>query len=539
MKRRIISLLSLVLIGAGLVACSDSAPSYEITRWQILADQDPSIEKAKASTGWQPVTVPTMFVAPYPVKRAIQYVWFRAEFELDNPAAFQGISLGRVYFIDRVYINGTMVGQRWTTEFQDLHYPRNYPIPDALLKKGKNEVYIYLGLYGIEYGGLSDRIVLKPGPQFLRTTILQEFLYRQLTVGILVLFFAQMIFSIIMLAVHRKDPVNLITAGIFILWITYLAAIFSPYYPFSIDFRISYLWACEAIAPILFYLFITHYYRVFLPWITRIFIPVMLILATLPFINMDTTSPWYLGRISGIITLVICIPVCFYTILHTYRVKQTHSIIYVSVFGIMPAMVIVFDIIGYLWFLHYAPLWHIYFLPAMVVLFMLLRIRDTVKKEIELEVLYHRLREQISDTRSMADRQGLTLTASMEKKLQSVIEFLRENFRSDISREGLARTMDLSPDHMSRMFKSYTGKRINDYINELRIEEAMKLLTETDEKIIDIAFAVGFESLVTFNRAFLKVKNMTPSEYRNSLKYGGHPGETMSPSPSPDDESDE
>ncbi|HNV47732.1 MAG TPA: helix-turn-helix transcriptional regulator, partial [Spirochaetota bacterium] len=59
-----------------------------------------------------------------------------------------------------------------------------------------------------------------------------------------------------------------------------------------------------------------------------------------------------------------------------------------------------------------------------------------------------------------------------------------------------------------------TGRKIGDYVNELRVRDAAAMLDGTSENIIDIAFAVGFESLRTFNRAFLKVMNVTPTEYR-------------------------
>ena len=67
----------------------------------------------------------------------------------------------------------------------------------------------------------------------------------------------------------------------------------------------------------------------------------------------------------------------------------------------------------------------------------------------------------------------------------------------------------------SQFFKLYTGKKINDYINELRVQVAADKLRKTDENIIDIAFEVGFESLTTFNRTFARIMNITPGKYRS------------------------
>lgn len=100
------------------------------------------------------------------------------------------------------------------------------------------------------------------------------------------------------------------------------------------------------------------------------------------------------------------------------------------------------------------------------------------------------------------------------KKLERAIAFIQENYLSDISREGLAAQVDLSPNYFSALFAEYTGKKLNDYINDLRIIKAAELLKTTNEKVIDIACAAGFENLRTFNRAFKKKMGITPQEYR-------------------------
>ncbi len=107
-----------------------------------------------------------------------------------------------------------------------------------------------------------------------------------------------------------------------------------------------------------------------------------------------------------------------------------------------------------------------------------------------------------------------SITSSIEEKIKQAMAYLTENYTSNISREGLAASLNMHPDSLGRFFKMYTGKRINEFINDLRISEAAAQISSTDKSIIDIAFAVGFESLTTFNRAFMKVMKMTPSEHR-------------------------
>lgn len=128
---------------------------------------------------------------------------------------------------------------------------------------------------------------------------------------------------------------------------------------------------------------------------------------------------------------------------------------------------------------------------------------------IENSILKQRL--MINSNRSYSKR---PLTKNLEVKIIKAIEYIEENFKFDISKEGLAEFLDINSDNLGRFFKNYTNLKIGDYINKLRVKEAAKLLVKSDKNITDIAYAVGFDYLSTFNRAFLKIMNITPTKYR-------------------------
>ncbi len=108
-----------------------------------------------------------------------------------------------------------------------------------------------------------------------------------------------------------------------------------------------------------------------------------------------------------------------------------------------------------------------------------------------------------------------SLTEFTREKIKEVIAYITTNYTSPkMCRQYLADSVGINPDHMGKFFKQLTGKKVNDYINELRIKDAADKLIKTDDNIINIAFAVGFDSLTTFNRAFFKIMNVTPSKYR-------------------------
>ena len=68
-----------------------------------------------------------------------------------------------------------------------------------------------------------------------------------------------------------------------------------------------------------------------------------------------------------------------------------------------------------------------------------------------------------------------------------------------------------------RQFKKYTGQTITNYINHLRVQEAINQLKVEDDKIITVAYSVGFESLSTFYRVFKDVTGKSPTDYKDSV----------------------
>jgi AraC family transcriptional regulator of adaptative response / methylphosphotriester-DNA alkyltransferase methyltransferase len=79
------------------------------------------------------------------------------------------------------------------------------------------------------------------------------------------------------------------------------------------------------------------------------------------------------------------------------------------------------------------------------------------------------------------------------------------------------------PHHrMARIFKKYYAVTPKKYYDNLRIEEAKKKLSQTDETILDIAYSIGFQSLSAFYKFFQKNTNSSPSKYRKEQRHGVH-----------------
>jgi len=111
-----------------------------------------------------------------------------------------------------------------------------------------------------------------------------------------------------------------------------------------------------------------------------------------------------------------------------------------------------------------------------------------------------------------------------ESRLARVFEFATLHFRESVSLPQLAEAARMSPAAFSRYFKRATGRAPSDFLNDLRIEYASRLLRETTRTVADIAADTGYSTLTNFNRRFRERVGMTPSVYRKLFEMKGSAG---------------
>ena len=102
--------------------------------------------------------------------------------------------------------------------------------------------------------------------------------------------------------------------------------------------------------------------------------------------------------------------------------------------------------------------------------------------------------------------------------IAGAISYIDENFREDITIEKVARIAMLSQSYFSYLFKSMTNRTFVEYLNELRLREAMRLLNETGKRVVDICFECGFNNVNHFNRTFKNYAGISPLQYRRGNK---------------------
>jgi len=91
---------------------------------------------------------------------------------------------------------------------------------------------------------------------------------------------------------------------------------------------------------------------------------------------------------------------------------------------------------------------------------------------------------------------------------------ITSNLAEPVAMADIASELGMSESRFSRFFKRSTGNSFTDFVNRVRINSACHLLMQTDHYVTDICYQVGFNNVANFNRRFLEIKGMTPTEFR-------------------------
>ncbi len=105
------------------------------------------------------------------------------------------------------------------------------------------------------------------------------------------------------------------------------------------------------------------------------------------------------------------------------------------------------------------------------------------------------------------------------KPIVQAMDYIYQNYSDiELGINDIADYVRLSTGHLCVLFKKETGKTLNNYISEVRITQAKRLLEEKNLKVYEISEAVGFQSSQYFSQVFYKLAGMTPNEYQKGNK---------------------
>ena len=113
----------------------------------------------------------------------------------------------------------------------------------------------------------------------------------------------------------------------------------------------------------------------------------------------------------------------------------------------------------------------------------------------------------------------IQLKSSDEKLIQKVLKIVNDNMNNpELNVEDIAHQIGISRVHLYRKLKKLTNQSASDFIKNIRLNQATKLLNSKSLTISEIAFATGFSNVSTFSRNFKNLYGLTPKEYRESIR---------------------
>jgi YesN/AraC family two-component response regulator len=99
-------------------------------------------------------------------------------------------------------------------------------------------------------------------------------------------------------------------------------------------------------------------------------------------------------------------------------------------------------------------------------------------------------------------------------RISDVLNYVKVNYKEDITLTGISKIASLTPQSFCRLFKKRMKKHFLEYLNEVRISNACKLLIETDLSISEVAYDCGYKTVSNFNKLFKKIVGTTPKTYK-------------------------
>ncbi len=511
-------LIFIILILSGFIfaSCSEPSQSIAVGNLQIIYSSNSSLETIASRKDWKPIINPLYINGSNLSFNDYTQIWIKGEFTITgDPAVYSGIYLKSGLMTETVYLNNVFIGKKPIGRIVDLIMPGQYPVESTLLKTGKNVVYIHMGIPPMTNVNFSSYMRIQSKNDFEKTKSRNYLLYYQGLIAMIIIISSFIVMQVINYFFDRKTRTRLIYLSGLIAGIIVLSILLVRFDKIDMGLLLTFLYACVPPGFIYLMFLIQSMYGIFLLHINRAAFVVMIIFT----MAICLLNGHILIQTIVLSSAIIMIVGCAVYLLHClHRIKANKILLPFIIGGVAIMIISIFLQIFIPHFdIYYPRFANMYQFLLYLLAAIIYEAFDTRKKRIKIDRLYTTLKQTKSQAKSQA-KATLTITDSSREKLEIIKTFIHKNYTSDISREGLASAVDINPNYLSTLFKAYTGKKINEYINSIRIKEAAKQLVNTDKKIIDIAFSTGFENLATFIRIFKNEMETTPSQYRKNMK---------------------
>lgn len=128
------------------------------------------------------------------------------------------------------------------------------------------------------------------------------------------------------------------------------------------------------------------------------------------------------------------------------------------------------------------------------------------------QLLLHIYRQQYED-----DDQS-SLSRGQVEKVKKVIQYIQDTGGVGFNHDAVSRLTGMNGQYASRIFKTYTGKSLKEYVLDVKMDQAKYLLSESDLSVTDISEHLGYSDIYAFSRMFKKQFCISPTRFRSKLR---------------------
>jgi AraC-like DNA-binding protein len=124
----------------------------------------------------------------------------------------------------------------------------------------------------------------------------------------------------------------------------------------------------------------------------------------------------------------------------------------------------------------------------------------------------------ISDEDTEIKKRKITVGDQRAHKMKDIISFIENNYSEQITLEQVSKVSGYNIYYFTKLFKELMNMTFTQYLNQLRIQKACEMMTESHSKITEDSYSVGYQNISYFNRIFKQQTEMTPKQYRKQYQ---------------------
>jgi two-component system response regulator YesN len=433
------------------------------------------------------------------------------------------LSLGRIAVSDETFFNGVLIGRTGAIPDPENHLNyrfawtrwRNYNLPETLIKYGAVNK-ITMRVYSHVINGVNGNLFITDAGAAAESVFHVQSLLDLDLKSIVINIILGMFFVLILVAYRKRLAIFYTFMIIIVVSVVQLNIMGLSYDDGVARFRV--ILALFSLGYLFFTLAVEQFFEITFKKFRCAILIITAAVELLVILAPDSKSLIYIG---GTATLGLnIIMVSYYTVIFFSALKENFRRYWIFLITVIP--LVVTTVQTYITFFQFefhkmssAFLFH---LPIVLITLLLIMLLDFINVKTEMNLM-----KALLEFRTRALKR---ITNSLKKKpareqgdrFNELTAYLDENFQERYNRSELAARFGFNEDYMCQLFKKKKGITISSYVNLKRVETSKELLLDSDSKIIDIAYHVGFESLVHFHREFKKHTGKTPQGYRVDSK---------------------